>query len=70
MSGEEVMKLLDSYDKDILEIKKSAISLAWSSRGSISYNDILNMNDAERKLVHEQFLENIETAKKLQMDFF
>lgn len=39
-------------------------------RGSVSYEDVLNMSDHERTLISEIIEANLETTKKTQMPFF
>lgn len=57
-------------EKEILLIKRNALSMCWYMRGGISFIDILNMSDAERKLINEIIEENLETTKKSQLPFF
>ena len=57
-------------ERDIKAIKKNSVRIAWYMRGSISYNDVLNLSPDELKAVNEIIEENLETTKKTQMPFF
>ena len=63
-------KLLDDFEKTVLEIKKSAMSMAWYMRGGATYEDILNMSSEERQSIRALIEENIETTKKSGLPFF
>lgn len=64
------MKLLEAYEKDVENIKRNAIQMAWYMRGGASYNDILNMSSFERESISKLIEDNLETTKKTQMPFF
>jgi hypothetical protein len=65
-----VQKLIDEMEKDCIEIKKSALSLAWYMRGGVSYEDVLNMSVDERVHINALIESNLETTKKTQLPFF
>lgn len=67
---ERIQKLIESYEKQIKEIKKNAITMAWYMRGGMTYEDILNMSNDERQQINELIDSNLETTKKTQMPFF
>ena len=66
----EVEKLIDGYENEVRDIKKSALQMSWYLRGGASYIDILNMSNQERKLLNEIIENNLETTKKTQLPFF
>lgn len=70
LGPEGVQKLLDSMEKEVLGIKKSAMSLTWYMRGGVSYEDVMNMSYEDRKVINELVEQNLETTKKTQMPFF
>lgn len=70
LSPERIQKLIESYEKQIKEIKKNAITMAWYMRGGMTYEDILNMSNDERQQINELIDSNLETTKKTQMPFF
>jgi hypothetical protein len=44
--------------------------MAWYMRGGASYEDVLNMSDAERRSINEIIENNIEVTKQSQLPFF
>lgn len=69
LPADGIKKLIESYEKDVAEIKKNALSLAWYMRGSVSYEDVLNMSYEERTYINEIIERNLETTKKTQIPF-
>lgn len=67
---EGVKKLIDRYDKDVEDIKKSALQMSWYMRGGVTYEDVLNMSVSERKAINDIIEQNLETTKKSQLPFF
>jgi len=70
LGPEGVKKLIDQYEKEVNQIKKSALQLSWYLRGGASYVDILNMSTQERIAINEIVENNLDTTKKTQMPFF
>lgn len=66
----ELEKLVESYENQIIEIKKNALRMSWHMRGGVSYNDVLNMSSMERKSINEIIESNMEITKKNQIPFF
>ena len=64
------MKLIEQYEKDCDEIRKSAMTMAWYMRGGGTYQDVLNMSSKERQMLNELIESNLETTKKTQLPFF
>lgn len=64
------MKLIADYEKDVEEIKRGALQMSWYMRGGVSYEDVLNMSQAERMAISGIIEQNLETTKKSQMPFF
>lgn len=57
-------------DEESRIIKENAIKLAWHMRGSVTYNDLLNMCPAEREAIAKLIDSNLETTKKTGLPFF
>lgn len=65
-----ISEYVDQLDKEVLNIRKEAMSLTWSMRGGIQYNDMLNLSQAERQLIRELSDDNIETTNKSGLPYF
>jgi len=51
-------------------IRQQSIKLAWHMRGGMSYEHILQLSNAERKMIAELVKENYETTKKSGLPHF
>lgn len=70
LNQEEIKKQIDQMDEQCNMIRKNALQMAWYMRGSVSYQDILNMSDVERKHINEIIESNLEATKKSGLPFF
>lgn len=70
LDPERIKKLVEGYEKAIVEIKKNALQMAWYMRGGATYEDILNMSASEREQLNELIDNNLETTKKSGLPFF
>lgn len=66
----ELDEYIKTLDKQVQDIKKSALRMAWHMRGGASYVDILNMSVLERNSINELIEHNMEVTKKNQIPFF
>jgi hypothetical protein len=57
-------------DVEINEIRKEAMKMAWYMRGGISYEQVLQLSVAERKIIGDIVSENMETTQKSGLPFF
>jgi len=57
-------------EKEVLEIRKQALTLSWYMRGGATYEDVLNMSLDERKIIGDIVESHLETTKKSQLPFF
>jgi hypothetical protein len=57
-------------ENEVRDIKKSCMSMAWYMRGGITYDEILNLSEEERKSISEIIESNLEVTKTSQMPFF
>lgn len=57
-------------DKETTAIKQEALKMAWFMRGGLTYEQAMQMGQAERKLIGELIKENLETTKKSGLPFF
>lgn len=70
LGPEDIQKLIDNYEKAVIDIKKNAITMAWYMRGGATYEDILNMSATDRSQISKLIDDNLETTKKSGMPFF
>lgn len=70
LDSERLQKLIDDYEKAVIDIKKSALQMAWYMRGGATYEDILNMSATERQQISQIIDSNLEATKKSGLPFF
>lgn len=51
-------------------MKNNCLRLAWSMRGGITYDQIMQLSARERQMISELAKENIETTKKSGLPWF
>ncbi len=57
-------------DKETHNIRLDVLKLCWYMRGGITYEEAMQMSEADRKIVNEIVKENLETTKKSGLPFF
>lgn len=70
LSNEEVVELLDEYEKDSKALKKTILKQCWYMRGGITYDEAMALSFQERQIINEIIDENLETTKETQLPFF
>ncbi len=70
LSNEEIVSLLNDYDKETKAIKKDALKLSWYMRGGLTYDDIMVLSTTEREWIGDIIKDNLETTKKSGLPFF
>ena len=68
--NEEIVEMLDQFDKDSKAIKKEALRLTWYMRGGVTYNDAMMLSQLEREIIGDIIKTNIETTKESGLPFF
>jgi hypothetical protein len=56
-------------EKEAKEIKRDILKICWYMRG-LSYQEALNLDLDERKIIGEIIKDNLETTKKSGLPFF
>ena len=69
-SPEQISKFVDTLDKEASSIRADALKLAWHMRGGITYDQVMQLSAAERKMIGDLAKENIETTKKSGLPWF
>jgi hypothetical protein len=65
-----ISEVINSMAIDVRNLLKSAIEIAYFSRGSIPYNDVLRMSALERDLAVEFINKRLEIAGKSPFPVF
>ena len=70
LNNEEIVKLIDDYEKETKAIRKNILKLIWYMRGSISYDEGMLLSDTDRELIAGIIESNLETTKETNLPFF
>lgn len=69
-SNEEIMEMIEKFEKESKAIKKDLLSTCWYMRGSISYDDAMMLCVEDREIISKIIKENLETTEKSGLPFF
>lgn len=69
LSQPEILQYVESLEKEARNIKKDLLKICWYMRG-MSYQEVLNLEAEERKIIGEIIKDNLETTKKSGLPFF
>jgi len=69
-ANQEIVELLESYDKDTKATKRNLLQLCWFMRGSVSYDDAMMLSYEERNMINDLIKENLDTTEKSGLPFF
>jgi hypothetical protein len=70
LDDQQIVALIEQYDKDSKAIVNEAIKLCWFMRGGLNYEQALDLSPDERSFISELIKENLETTKKSGLPFF
>ena len=63
-------KLGQDMWREVMSIKAMAMRLAWYTRGSMQYTDVLNLSKDEFTELNKLVESNLETTKKSKLPYF
>ena len=70
MTSDEIVTLLNDYDKDAKAFKKKILELCWWMRGGITYTELMQLPVNDISLINEIIKSNMEATKKSGLPFF
>ncbi len=62
--------MIEGYEKEVRAYRDDALRMAWYMRGSISYEDAMQLSFNDRELINKIIKDNIETTEKTKLPFF
>jgi hypothetical protein len=69
-TNEQVVGLLNQYEKESKAIKEELLKLCWFMRGGISYDEAFLLSSQEREIIGKIIEDNMETTKRSGLPFF
>lgn len=70
LHNEDIVKLIEQYDKESKALRKDIFKLAWYMRGGMTVEEAFTLGYLDRKIINSIIEENLETAKETGMPFF
>lgn len=70
LSDDEIIKLIESMEKDSKALREEALQICWYMRGSLSYEDAMLLSIEDRNIIDKLIKDNLETTKKSGLPFF
>ena len=62
--------MVDGMEKETHDIRLDVMKLCWYMRGGVTYDEAMQMSQAERGLINDIVKDNLETTKKSGLPFF
>ena len=70
LDNEEIVAVINGYEKEVRAIKDDALRMSWYMRGGATYDDIMMMCQTEKDIINKIIKDNIETTEKSKLPFF
>ena len=70
LDNEDIVELLESYDKESKALREEALRMCWFMRGGISYEDAMFLTQQERDIIGKIIKDNMDTTQKSGLPFF
>ncbi len=70
LNNDEIVKLIEGFEKESRALKDEALRLSWFMRVGITYDDAMMLSSLERELINNIIKENMEITKKSGLNFF
>jgi|TARA_B100000809_G_scaffold160588_1_gene157981 hypothetical protein len=70
MGYDDVIGLINDYEKEVGAIKQELFKLVWYMRGGVSLNEMYNSSQKDRKIIMDLISDNLKTTKDSGMPFF
>jgi len=69
LKSDEIISLLDSYQRESKAIREEVLRLCWYMRGSISYDDAMLLGQQDKDIIGKIISDNFENTKKSGVAF-
>lgn len=70
LTEEEIVKYLDSLDRESKAIKEELLKMCWYMRGGLTYEESMFLSYYERQSIGKIIEDNLETTKKSGLPFY
>ena len=70
LDSDGIVKMVDAMEKETQDIRLDVLKLCWYMRGGVTYDEAMQMGQADRSLINEIVKENLDVTKKSGLPFF
>ena len=70
LDNDNIIALIQGYDKEVRAMRDDALRMSWYMRGGISYEDIMMLSKTERETISKIIKDNLDTTEKSKLPFF
>ena len=70
LSNDDIVKLLEGYEKESKAYREETLRLCWYMRGGLTYTEAMNLSKEEREIIAKIIEDNLEATKKSGLPFF
>ena len=70
LNEQEIIALLERYDKESKAIKRDTFKIMWYMRGSISTDEAFMLSNADKDIINKIIEENLKTTEDTKLPFF
>ena len=67
---DEILSLVDDFEKDQKELKKEVINLSWFMRGGLTLDEAYILSHEDRTIISDMVKDHLETTKKSGLPYF
>lgn len=70
LSNDEIVTMINDYEKDSKALKHNILKQCWYMRGGLTYEEATMLSFQEREIINQIIKENLETTKDSGLPFF
>jgi hypothetical protein len=70
MTMDQIQAEVNNMEKESKALKKELYKMAWFMRGSLSFEEVFQLDLNDREAIAEIIKENLETTKSSGLSFF
>jgi hypothetical protein len=70
LSNEDIVKLIEGYEKESKAYREESLRLCWYMRGGLTYDESMMLTIEERDIIGKIIKDNMEVTKKSGLNFF
>jgi hypothetical protein len=70
LTNEQIEREIEKLDKESKAYKKELFKIAWFMRGSLTMEQVYQLDITDREIIGEIIKENLETTQKSGLPFF